>query len=106
MAERLTLWPWKSTERRVNSREPSNSRSSPVPANIAEGFGRHTTKYFLHFLTIANGSLEETRYFLIGRGAWQYLGDDRLARLEGRCDSVGRNIGFSRGAGRRSRAAH
>jgi four helix bundle protein len=30
-----------------------------IPSNIAEGQGRNTTKDFLHFLAVANGSLME-----------------------------------------------
>jgi len=32
-----------------------------VPSNISEGFGRETTKDFLHFLMMARGSLYELR---------------------------------------------
>lgn len=39
--------------------------SVSVPANIVEGYGRIISKEKLRFLYIANGSLEETRYFLI-----------------------------------------
>jgi four helix bundle protein len=38
--------------------------SSAVAANIAEGFGRGTTKEFLRVVFIARGELEETRYFM------------------------------------------
>ena len=37
--------------------------SSAIAANIAEGYGRRTTKELLHSLRIANGEDEETRYF-------------------------------------------
>ncbi len=32
-----------------------------IPSNIAEGFGRETTKDFLHFIAMARGSLYEVR---------------------------------------------
>ena len=39
--------------------------SSSVPANIAEGFGRATTRELLRCQQIARGELEETRYFVL-----------------------------------------
>ena len=36
-----------------------------IPANIAEGFKKRGPKDKLRFLNIAQGSLEETRYYLI-----------------------------------------
>jgi four helix bundle protein len=36
-----------------------------IPANMAEGYGRRSTKEFLQFLAVANVSAEELRYFLI-----------------------------------------
>ena len=35
-----------------------------VPANIAEGSGRRTTKDFLRFLDISKGSINEVLYFV------------------------------------------
>ena len=64
--------------------------SSSVCANIAEGFGRGTTREFLRSLQISRGELEETRYFLylsrdLGRIALEDF--DRLNEI---CDSAGR----------------
>ncbi|MGA8871604.1 MAG: four helix bundle protein [Candidatus Acidiferrales bacterium] len=39
--------------------------SASVAANIAQGFGRRTTRELLRSLQIAAGEMEETRYFLI-----------------------------------------
>ena len=39
--------------------------SYSIPVNIVEGFLRKHTKEFIQFLNIANGSLEELRYFLL-----------------------------------------
>ncbi|MDH4202523.1 MAG: four helix bundle protein [Phycisphaerae bacterium] len=39
--------------------------AASVPANIAEGFRKRTKTEKQRFVTIAHGSLEETRYFLI-----------------------------------------
>ena len=39
--------------------------SVSIPANIAEGFKKRTSKEKLRFFNIAQGSLEEVRYYLI-----------------------------------------
>jgi four helix bundle protein len=53
-----------------------------VPANITEGSARESQKDYLHFLYIARGSLNETRYFLHLSKRLGYLSNadhDRLA---------------------------
>lgn len=62
--------------------------ASSIPANIAEGFGRRTTKELLQSLAVSNGSLEETRYFLILSQDLKYLPADSIHRLHQQCDSV------------------
>lgn len=75
-----------------------------VPANIAEGFGRRTTKELLNFLAISSGSLEETRYLLLLSADLGYIAGPDFPRLNGVCDSVAQMLN-ALGRSLRSRAA-
>lgn len=66
--------------------------AASIPANIAEGFGRRTTRELLQFLANANGSLEETRYFLILSRDLGYLKGQDFQDMEKRCSSVAQMI--------------
>jgi four helix bundle protein len=66
--------------------------AASIPANIAEGFGRRTTKELLQFLANANGSLEETRYFLILSRDLGYLKDQDFHEMDTPCSSVAQMI--------------
>ncbi|MBN2021300.1 MAG: four helix bundle protein [Pirellulales bacterium] len=67
-----------------------------IPANIAEGHTRGTTKEFLRYVTIAHGSLAELEtMFQVARDL-KYIGEgdfDQVIRL---CDSTGRMLGALR----------
>ena len=49
-----------------------------IPANIAEGFKKKGRNDKLRFLNIAQGSLEETRYYLILAGDLEYAATELL----------------------------
>jgi four helix bundle protein len=66
---------------------------SSVPANIAEGFGRRSTKDFVRYLEIAGGSLEETRDFLRLSKDLNYLEEAGYSALRNMSDEVGRQLG-------------
>ena len=59
-----------------------------IPANIAEGFGRRSTKELLQCLAIANGSLEETRYFILLSFDLGYLPKEHFQDLENELNAV------------------
>lgn len=66
--------------------------ASAVPANIAEGFGRRTTRELLRSIQIARGELEETRYFLILARDLGHVQPPEFDRAAAACDSVGKLI--------------
>ena len=61
-----------------------------IPANIAEGHARHTPREFLHFLAIANGSLQELDTYYEVSLRRMYATPPELATLRGLMDEVGR----------------
>jgi four helix bundle protein len=61
-----------------------------IPANIAEGFGRRSTKEFLQSLAIANGSLEECRYYSYLARELNYIQQGEYEALENQCGVVAR----------------
>lgn len=63
-----------------------------VPANIAQGFGRRTTRELLRSLQIAAGELEEVRYFFILARDLGYIAENEFTEAEKLCDSVAQLI--------------
>ena len=53
--------------------------ASSVPANIAEGSNRTSNAEYLHFLSVAAGSLAEVRYFLHLSKRLEYIGETEYA---------------------------
>jgi four helix bundle protein len=63
-----------------------------VPTNIAEGVGRHGRNEFKHFLYIARGSIEETKYLLLLGKDLGYIQDATHAKLAEEYDLVGKML--------------
>ena len=63
-----------------------------VPANIAEGQGRQSTKEFLNHLSIARGSLLELETHLLLSEQVGLLDETRLNSLLAQSDEIGRML--------------
>ena len=73
-----------------------------IPANVAEGFGRQGTPEFLHFLSVAYGSLLELETHLQIAARLEFLQSDRAAAGLSACAEIGRMInGLSSALARR-----
>jgi four helix bundle protein len=63
-----------------------------IPSNIAEGQGRKSTSEFLHYLSIAYGSLREVETQILIAGRLLYLTQEEVNRLLESSAEVGRLI--------------
>ena len=63
-----------------------------IPTNITEGKGRNTLKYYIHFLIIARGSLEETKYLLYLSKDLNYINLDAYENLNLKSNLIGKKL--------------
>lgn len=63
-----------------------------VASNIAEGASRQSSKEFIRFLYIANGSLAELETQLIISNKLGYFNNKNFGELEQECDEIGKMI--------------
>jgi four helix bundle protein len=64
-----------------------------VPANIAEGFKRRTTKDKVHFYNMSESSLEELKYYVILCGDLGYWKADQVDQASSQAEQVNRLLG-------------
>lgn len=55
--------------------------ASSVPANIAEGCGKKSNQELAHFLNIAQGSANESEYFLLLAKDLKYMANEKHKEL-------------------------
>jgi four helix bundle protein len=63
-----------------------------IPANIAEGHARNSTKEFLHFLSISRGSLAELETFLALSVQLKYCQEKDTQPILHLCDEISRML--------------
>lgn len=66
--------------------------AASVPTNIAEGKGRNSLREYLHFLSIARGSIEETKYLLLLSKDLSYMSPELFTELSDGYDQVSRMV--------------
>jgi len=69
-----------------------------VSSNIAEGYGRHSIKEFLRFLSISNGSAFEVRSQVRLARELNYIGEEDTKELIALCYEISRLLGGLRRA--------
>ncbi len=71
--------------------------AASISTNIVEGQKRKSRKEFLHFLNLADSSLEETKYHLLLGFDLAYISHEKFELISENCDEVGRMLcGFQK----------
>ena len=63
-----------------------------MPANIAEGWGRGSTKEYIQFLLIARGSLMELETHMIITQKLRYLSQGQLGAIQKEVEEIGKML--------------
>ena len=63
-----------------------------IAANIAEGYGRESTRFFIHFLRVSQGSLKELETHLIIAQRTGVAEQEGIAPLLERCGEIGKML--------------
>ncbi len=63
-----------------------------IPANIAEGYGRKHIKEYIQMLYISQGSLEETKYYLLLSKDLGYINENAYFLLFELSQEIGRML--------------
>jgi four helix bundle protein len=63
-----------------------------IPTNIAEGWGRGTTKNYIQFLEIARGSLYELNTLIIISYNLNYIIQENCGTIEAKINEIGRML--------------
>lgn len=66
--------------------------ATSIPANIAEGWGRGSTKEYIQFLFVARGSLMELETHMIIAHNLEYLASEQLSELRSETRQVGKML--------------
>jgi four helix bundle protein len=66
--------------------------ASSAPANIAEGSNRASKRDYLHFLSVAAGSLAEVRYFVHLSKQLGYISEADYSDCGGLADEAGKTL--------------
>jgi four helix bundle protein len=66
--------------------------ASSIPANIAEGNGKQSTRGYIQSLYISKAKLNETRYFLLLSKDLEYLDEDKYNDLIKSLDQISKML--------------
>lgn len=81
-----------STRKHYRLIEQMESAVTSVSMNIAEGYGRNSSKEYVHFLRIARGSLYETITLLNIFAEMNWIKHNLLEELETESNEIGKMI--------------